>query len=563
MQPGTDDSGSGSTAIRRYGPLAVIAVIALVVGIFVVAGGDDDGGDETASATTAGGTGEGALSFSQAAEDGIEVDWPDTCDTETGNLAVPSFFAPECYAPHDGDNGGATDTGVTGDTITIAYYQSPPNPITDFITGAIGNQDSNEESFETLQGYVELYEDYSETYGRSVELVPVEGSGFPDDDVAARADAVRIDEEVGAFMVWGGPILTDAFADELAAREIPCLSCVLGENNDFYEERAPWLFGISASNAQYQDHFAEWLTKQVAGRPAEFAGPDLVGEDRVFGLLYLESDEDSAVAADRLEGLLNEGGVELAERVPYQLDPARLQEQAAAAIAKLKEARATSVIFAGDPVAPETFTAEATAQDWFPEWIIGPNSLVDTNVFSRTYDQEQWQHAFGVTPLATHLDPAVQGSVFLYDWYHGEEPSAATTAPLLSPLASTFYPTLQATGPDLTREGWSESLRNGEPTPSAVSQPSLNWGDDTVWDYTDWLGIDDFTEIWWDPEEIGPDETGAEGPGMWQFVEGGVRYFPGDWPERDTRAFDPDGAVAYYTVAPEGEAPPTYPSPAG
>ena len=563
MQPGTDDSGSGSTALRRYGPLAVIAVIALVVGIFVVAGGDDDGGDESASTTTAGGTGEGTLSFSQAAEDGIEVDWPDTCDTETGNLAIPSFFAPECYAPHDGDNGGATDTGVTGDTITIAYYQSPPNPITDFITGAIGNQDSNEESLETLQGYVELYEDFSETYGRSVELVPVEGSGFPDDDVAARADAVRIDEEVGAFMVWGGPILTDAFADELAAREIPCLSCVLDENNDFYEERAPWLFGISASNAQYQDHFSEWLTKQVAGRPAEFAGPDLVGEDRVFGQLYLESDEDSAVAADRLEGLLNEGGVELAERVPYQLDPARLQEQAAAAIAKLKEARVTSVIFAGDPVAPETFTAEATAQDWFPEWIIGPNSLVDTNVFSRTYDQEQWQHAFGVTPLATRLDPAVQGSVFLYDWYPGEEPSAATTAPTLSPLASTFYPTLQATGPDLTREGWSETLRNGEPTPSAVSQPSLNWGDDTVWDYTDWLGIDDFTEIWWDPEEVGPDETGAEGPGMWQFVEGGVRYFPGDWPERDTRAFDPDGAVAYYTVAPEGEAPPTYPSPAG
>ena len=157
----------------------------------------------------------------------------------------------------------------------------------------------------------------------------------------------------------------------------------------------------------------------------------------------------------------------------------------------------------------------------------------------------------------------MQGSVFLYDWYHGEEPPAATTAPTLSPLASTFFPTLQGAGPDLTREGWSEALRAGDQTPNAISQPSLNWGDDTVWDYTDWLGIDDFTEIWWDPEEIGPDETGAEGPGMWQFVEGGVRYFPGDWPERDTRAFDPDGAVAYYTVAPEGEAPPTYPSPAG
>jgi hypothetical protein len=563
MQPGTDKRESGSSAVRRYGPLAVLAVIALIIGIVVVAGGDDGDDGDGSSDEGASTVGEGALSFSQAAEDGIEVDWPDTCDTETGNIAIPSFFAPECYAPFTGDNGGATDEGVTGDTITIAYYQSPPNPITDFITGAIGNQDTNEESVETLEGYVDLYEEYTETYGRSVELVAVEGSGLPDDDVAARADAVRIDEEIGAFMVWGGPILTDAFADELAARDIPCLGCVIGENNDFYQERAPWLFGISASNAQFQDHFAEWLTKQVAGRPADFAGPELAGQERVFGQLYLESDEDSAVSADRLRDLLSDGGVELAERVSYQLDPARLQEQAAAAIAKLKEAGVTSVIFAGDPVAPETFTSEATAQDWFPEWLVGPNSLADTNAFSRTYDQEQWQHAFGVTPLAARVDPAVQGSVFLYDWYTGSEPPAATSATVISPFASTFFPALQGVGPDLTREGWSESLRAIGATPNAISQPSLNWGGDTVWDYEDWQGIDDFTEIWWDPDETGPDETGAEGPGMWQFVDGGKRYFPGDWPETDTRAFDPDGAVAYYTVAPEGEAPPDYPSPAG
>jgi hypothetical protein len=543
MQPGTDGNDKTSTALRRYGPLAVLAVIALVIGIVVVAGGgDDDNGDDGGSDEAASTAGEGALSFSDAAEQDVEVDWPDTCDTETGNIAIPSFFAPECYAPFEGDNGGATDVGVTADTITIVYYQSPPNPITEFITGAIGSTDTNEESAETLQGYIDLYEDYTETYGRSVELVPV---------------------EIGAFMVWGGPILTDAFADELAARDIPCLSCVIGENNPFYEERAPWLFGISASNNQYQDHFAEWLTKQVGGRPADFAGPDLSGQDRVFGQLYLESDEDSAVSADRLADLLSDGGVELAERVPYQLDPARLQEQAASAIVKLKEAGVTSVIFAGDPVAPGTFTAEATAQDWFPEWIVGPNSLVDTNAFSRTYDQEQWQHAFGVTPLAARVDPAVQGSVFLYDWYHGVEPPAATSATIISPLASTFYPALQGVGANLTREAWSESLRGGDQTPNAISQPSLNWGDDTVWDYEDWLGIDDFTEIWWDPDEVGPDETGSDGPGMWQFVEGGVRYFPGDWPERDTLAFDPDGAVAFYEVAPEGEAPLDYPSPAG
>ena len=51
------------------------------------------------------------LSFSQAEEQGIEVAWDERCDTATGNLAIQWFFAPECYAPFEGDNGGATAQG--------------------------------------------------------------------------------------------------------------------------------------------------------------------------------------------------------------------------------------------------------------------------------------------------------------------------------------------------------------------------------------------------------------------------------------------------------------------
>ena len=122
----------------------------------------------------------------------------------------------------------------------------------------------------------------------------VEGSGPPNDDVAARADAVRIDEEIGAFMVWGGPILTDAFADELAARQIPCIGCQIGEPDDFDAERAPYVISVGQSPDQARAHLVEWLSKQVAGRPAEFAGEDLQGQERVFGTLFLESDEDAA-----------------------------------------------------------------------------------------------------------------------------------------------------------------------------------------------------------------------------------------------------------------------------
>jgi hypothetical protein len=565
MQPSSDRPSSGDTSrnLRRYGPIAVIVVlIAVIAAVVLVSGGGDD--SEPADDTVAeGDVGEGALSFSDAEEQGIDVDWPDTCDTERGTVAIPTYFAPECYAPFEGDNGGETDAGVTEDTITIAYYQSPPNPITDFILGGFGITDTNEQAFETISGYVDMFNEYYETYGRTVEVVNVEGSGPPNDDVAARADAVRIDEEIGAFMVWGGPILTDAFADELAARQIPCISCQIGEPDAFAADRAPYVITITNSPDQGRAHLVEWLSKQVAGRPAEHAGEDLQDEERVFGTLFLESDEDAAEQNQVTVDMLADEGIDVAERIAYQLDPARLQEQAASAIARFKEAGVTSIIFAGDPVAPATFTAEATNQDYFPEWIITGSALTDTTAAARSFDQEQWSHAFGISSLAARLNPENAGSYFIYQWYTGEEAPAADTSGVILPLPQVFFAALQGVGPELTREAWVAALLAGEATEEAISQPSLDWGEVDGWPTTDYHGIDDWTEIWWDAETEGPSEIRRVEPGIYQYVDGGRRYHLGEWPEEDTRAFDPEGAVAFYEEPPPGEEAPEYPSPAG
>ncbi len=69
------------------------------------------------------------------------------CDPETGHLAVRDFFAPECYAPFEGDNGGETASGVTADSIKVVYYLGPDDdPIINYITAAIANDDTNADS---------------------------------------------------------------------------------------------------------------------------------------------------------------------------------------------------------------------------------------------------------------------------------------------------------------------------------------------------------------------------------------------------------------------------------
>src|SRR4051812_10259081 len=106
MQPSTDrSSGSGGAGrqLRRYGPIAaILVVLAVIAGVLVFAGGDDDGDGDKAATTgqqTSGGP-KGVLSYEDAKDQGRldDVTFPKGCDEKTGRVAIPSFFAPPCYA---------------------------------------------------------------------------------------------------------------------------------------------------------------------------------------------------------------------------------------------------------------------------------------------------------------------------------------------------------------------------------------------------------------------------------------------------------------------------------
>lgn len=581
MQPSSDQGSddASSSALRRWGPIAGIAVvIALVIGLVVAGGGDDDDGDTTAGGgdtteTTAGGEpvtteggATGAVSWTMAEEEGLDVTFPDTCDPETGRVAIPYFFAAECFADVD-DNGGATATGVTGDTITVVYYSTPENdPVMDFITGPIQNDDTQAQVEETVQGFMDLFSAHYQTYGRTVELKIVRGSGISTDEVAARADAQRAIEEHKPFAAFGGPLLTNAWADEMAAAGVVCISCGATGSETYREDRAPHLISIVAAGEQVNLHAANWIESTLAGKPAEHGGEAVQGTERVFGHVYLRSTEESDRNAAQLEDLLSERGVELAEQLSYELDPGRLPEQATNVISKLKESGVTSVILQADPVAPANFTQEATAQEYFPEWVVAGGTLVDTNAFGRVFDQQQWQHAFGITENAVRLPPEQTPGFQLYEWFTGSPPPADQSAPVLFANPSLLHALIQAAGPELTVESFRDALFGYAPTQRSVTQPSLSWGDHGIWDDlgrpNDWSGIDDMAEWWWDAEASGLDEIQREGTGMIRFVDGGARHYPDEWDGAST-FFDEAGTVTMLDAPPADETPPTYPSPAG
>jgi hypothetical protein len=556
--PTPSEEGGGSS-LRRWGPIAaIVAVVAIVAGVVVLSGGDDDDGGGDASETTIpSGQERGAITFAEAEEEGLDVTFEASCNEEDGRLIFPSYFRGECYANVD-DNGGATDEGVTEDTIRVAIYLAPDDdPILDFILGSIQSDDTAADVRATYEGLIEMFNDIYQTYGRTVEPVFIEGSGNATDAEAGRADAIRAAEE-GVFAAWGSPALNAGWSEELNARGIVCIACFP------IPEPEPNIFTVTAAQDQINIQLAEYISVRLAGNPAQHAGDEaLQGEERVLGHLWLNSSPDSAPNAEQFSDLLSESGVELAESIEFDIQ--RAQEQAAGHITRFKEAGVTSIIIQGDPSTPAYFTEAATQQDYFPEWIIGGSALMDTTAFARSYDQEQWSHAFGISTLSARTDPTVGGARFRYDWYHGEAPAADDTINVMEPNPLIFFGAVQGVGPNLTREALVQALYTVDLVGDTFTQVGFAYGDHGYYptlEPPDHNGIEDVTEIWYDPEEVSIDEIGRDGPGSYMYVDGGRRFLPGTWEEGE-RAFDPEGAVSVYEEAPEQEQIPDFDPPNG
>ncbi len=553
--------GSEATKRRgwqRYWPVAAgVIVVAAALGVGALTGG---GGDDEPAGGSAARSGEPPALAHFEGDDPLDA--PD-CDPATGRLAVPAVYAPQCVPlwPDDRDNGGATAPGVTGDEIVVAFYDPQPSATAEALTQEIAGEamPTDEEAEQYRQMIVEMYDDLYETYGRTVRLVTVEASGGAADDAAARADAIRIADDIGAFAAIGGPSQTNAYADELAARGVLCL-CVNSQPRESYEQWAPYVWGGLMSSTQAYIHRSDYIAERLAGQPAEFAGDaEMRSQERTFAVVYYETADGSYEAGiDFFEERLGEAGVELVDRIPYILDLSRAPEDAGTIIARLKDAGVTSVVFAGDGFFPIYLTQEATNQDYFPEWIITGSSGTDAAALARRYDQQQWAHAFGISFLLARVDPdatAEEGNMLT--WYTGRDdlPVAAYTS--IYDLGRLFTG-IHLAGPELTAETMRDAFFSYDRVSGYRTAFASSYGEG-VWPWPDYTSADDVTEVWWDPEATGPDETGAEGAGMYRYVDEGRRYMPGEIGDSTGVPFDEAGTSVLLPATPEEDRPPSYP----
>ncbi|HEX6425016.1 MAG TPA: ABC transporter substrate-binding protein [Acidimicrobiales bacterium] len=559
-------------AAKRYGP--IVAVVALIAAAVVIFGGGGDDGDGDGDTSEAGSSTQeqlilaGPMTPERAELEGeTDVDFGPDCDTDTGRIMLPTVYAPPCVEPFVGDNGGATSPGVSADTVKVVYYQTDPalDPLAAAtVEGAGADVDPNSAA-ETVQNFVDLYNEMFETYGRTIEVELFTGTGAPDDGEAARANAIEIAEKE-PFAVIGGPQQSiPIFSSELASRGVVCASfCATALPEQIVEDSDPYVWPSGATPQQAAALAAEMIGKLAGPGPAELAGDAAMqSEERVYALMHYDTPEgDYQPVFEALRDGLGDNGVELATDIEFTLDLARAQENARTYISQLKAAGVTTVIYQGDPLTPASLTAEATAQGYFPEWILGPSVLMDTTIFARQTDPEQWKNGFGISLPGARGERSTNGAFRIHEWAYGAPPPN-NTANVLEPQVRLVFTGVHLAGAELTPESFRDGLLRYPVSGGGPTETQQSRGDHGVWPDFDWGGTDDVAIIWFDPDATGEDEVGNEGTGMYRYANGGQRYTIGNLPTslEEAGLFDVEASVTVYDEVPEEDRAPDYPPP--
>lgn len=508
-----------------------------------------------AAATAASPGAAGGTAAAPTAPAGLEFGKGPNCRPD-GRMKQMSTYSPPCVNWVPGtENGGATGQGVTKDKIIVTRFVSQSDPATDAAlraAGATDDQADQDRIYEYLRRY---YNMHTETYGREVVFRRFDASGKDTNEAAMKADAIKIAKEIGAFANMGGP---NVLAAELAQLGVIC-ACTTSAAEAFYTSNPPYIWASLPTLEDYYVHFAEYIGKRLANKPAKYAG-DPTGlmqkENRKFGLIYYEgrdgrADPDYKKARDTFVRELAKYGVTLAADVGYLYQIENAPDHAQGMITKMKAAGVSNLLFVGDPLYPVFVTKEATRQAYFPEWFLSGTSLIDTSFFGRTYDQTQWSHAFGISPLwVFHVDVSTSSG---YQAYHHAAPAGAKRGDegvginVYQAPVQLLFNGIHMAGPKLNADAFARGIASYPKTGGKAAAPLVYFTRQSP------NAIKDFTEVFWDPQGSGKDETGKDGPGILMKAEKGRRYEAGQWEKKDPLVFgDAQGQAVYTDDNPPG-----------
>jgi hypothetical protein len=479
-----------------------------------------------------------------------------SCDPITKRVKSPSYAAPPCVKPwnNGGDNGGATAQGVTKDSIrVVVLWADLPQQTAqegNIINRATGKPGTEPDAIVDLNA---VFKSTLETWGRTVGYTFVKSTGL--DEAAQRADAVKVAamkpfaviDFAAVYLSGGGIVFESALGGKVpVVISMPCCGVIPPR--------------VRANPVVV--NAAEWVGKALVGHKARWAGdPSLKSKTRVFGVVYPGGDNGIDYALFTRQFARNGGTVTTSASYGSGSDPLQAPpdsvDQAPTFIAKLKSAGVTTVVNFADGLAmTPALTKAATAQNYFPEWVITGNGYQDQDIVARLSDQQQMAHAFGLIWFTPYVANAAQITPF--QWYWGKD-KGTESGGAVGMLAS-LYIGVHLAGPKLTAASFQHALLNYPPAGGAFSGQVTTL--ENSWTTFGTMAPRGSALGWWSPDTVGPTQSligAGSGPGKYLYLDGAKRYVSGTFPKGEPKFFDKSISISQLDTIPASEQIPTYP----
>jgi hypothetical protein len=516
--PTTDAPPRGSFAVgqrlmRGYGPLAVFALMLLLMSVLVpskvpdetaVAAGTGSGdtgsiseGPETVATTpegqaAAGATGDGkaAAAAGGATAPGSSGGCPDRKEQVPGDP-----YSPPCIA-FTGSNGGGTSKGVSDKEIKVAYRVLNEKGFQQTLAQLAGASlsDSPDSVTRTVAALADYFNQRFQFYGRKIKIVFYDGKGSNTNELLGKgreqavADAIKVADEIGAFADLSAT--SEPYAGALADRKVigfgtPYLS------RKWHEDHAPYAWSIATDGSIVSEFAAEYAVKKLYGGNADHAGGALKGKPRVFGTLAPENSWYQE-SVDNAEEVVKKAGQKPGYRRAYVLDLGTMSNQATQIISDFKSRGITTILCGCDPILPVFLSGVANREQYYPEFIIVGTALTDADIVGQLWNQNFASHAFGVSPLDGFVPPTQTIAYAAYKSVRQDEP--AFSVDLIYYQMYMLAIGLQMAGPDLNPSTFDAGMAN---------YPAKS-GPFGLWDFGpgDRTAANDVREIYWDAGAI-------------------------------------------------------------
>jgi len=506
----------------------------------VTAGGASGGGGPASRATGGSGTEAVAAGASGVTKGGLP------CEPGVRQLPISSYAHP-CQPAWSGDNGGATHRGVTAESIRIVIRTFPETANSQAVA-AVGEQAgaaSEEDTEMVFRTFLDYFNEHFETYGRTVELVEYQsrfGNGTTEAQSKGREeaclDADVVANELNAFGVVGttAAAVSGPFAECAAQRGVVVFNGAAYFPEKFYDALHPYVWATTMECERISYQVAEYLSKRLVDRPAQWAGdPLLQTQSRKFATYVPNNDEyQHCVNITESEARRQGHGDANVSRYNYTLDVSRFPDEAARGIVQFKADGATTIVLACDPISVIFLTQSASSQAYRPEWFLIGVALQDTDNLAQLYDQTQVDgHLFGMSQLGATpklIGPASEPGR-LYRHITGQTIPDGTAGGYTG--LHQIFNLIQAAGPHLTPD----AIAAGAPTIPPGGAPDYPFG---YWSFADGpdgtpgagdhTAVEDSREIYWTSAYVSPE---TDKPGTYVETYGGRRFRNGEWPAEE------------------------------